>query len=57
MSFPGITAIFYKSGPDRWSGVLGWWVPAIAFGVWIMLMSADLLRRPNGYLDPVVGQA
>jgi hypothetical protein len=42
-SFPGVTVIFTKHGPWRWSGLFGFWVPAVVFGVWIVAMSVALL--------------
>jgi hypothetical protein len=47
LSVPGIVVIFVKSGPFTWSGALGFWVPAAAFGIWVVVMTVGLLS-PTG---------
>ena len=45
LSVPGVVVIFHKTGPWRWSGIFGFWLPAVVFGLWFVLMSATLLAR------------
>lgn len=41
---PGGFAVFFKDGPLAWSGVLAFWVPAVLFGVWFLVMCVVLYR-------------
>jgi hypothetical protein len=47
LTLPAAAVILTKTGPWRWSGFFGWWVPAIAFGVWFMAMTVTMLRPPR----------
>jgi hypothetical protein len=48
LSIPGVLVIFHKTGPWRWSGAIGFWVPAVVFGLWMIAMSAAMLTpRPS----------
>ena len=35
---------FFTSGPLAWNGLIGFWIPAAAFGTWILVMF-PILRR------------
>lgn len=35
---PGILVPFFTTGPFSWKGIVGFWIVAIAFFVWIILM-------------------
>lgn len=37
---PGVIAIFLKTGPFAWNGLLVWWVPFVAFTAWFLIMIA-----------------
>lgn len=41
---PGAFAFFLRSGPFAWNGVLSFWLAAAAFFVWLLTMSALVLR-------------
>jgi len=41
---PGAFLTFTKTGMFAWDGLFGFWVPAIAFFVWVVAMSVLLLR-------------
>jgi hypothetical protein len=41
---PGIVAMFLKTGPFAWNGLLVWWVPFAAFTAWFFVM-IGLTRR------------
>lgn len=43
---PAIAMPFFHEGPLSWRGLLPWWLGAIAFFAWIVVMSAVLLRAP-----------
>lgn len=38
---------FFKTGPFAWNGIVAFWVPAIAFGVWFFVMFFTLRRAIN----------
>ena len=40
----GIVAVFFKTGPFSWNGILGWWIPTISFAI-IMIVNLVLLHR------------
>jgi hypothetical protein len=33
---PGIFVAFFKTGPLAWNGVVGFWIPAVGFGIWVL---------------------
>lgn len=41
----GVLAVFFKSGPFSWNGVIGFWIPVIAFVVGMTVNMVLLLRR------------
>jgi len=49
---PGGLVVFFKSGPFAWDGLIGFWVPSAAFGVWIVAMTAIMLK----VLDRQIGE-
>jgi hypothetical protein len=38
---------FFKSVPFAWNGLFGWWLPAILFGAWFMVVWWMTLRAVN----------
>jgi hypothetical protein len=46
-SFCGVLVIFFKTGPFAWIGLFGWWIPVAVFAIWVVGISACLLRRPG----------
>jgi hypothetical protein len=44
MLFPFLLIAFFKTGPFAWNGAFGFYLPAGAFCVWILVMTAVLLR-------------
>jgi hypothetical protein len=40
----GIFIPFFKTGPLAWNGVIGFWVVATAFFVWVFLMWSLTVR-------------
>jgi hypothetical protein len=41
----GVLAVFFKSGPFAWNGVVGYWIPVILFVVGMSVTTWLLLRR------------
>ncbi|WBP95840.1 hypothetical protein O6072_06565 [Mycolicibacterium neoaurum] len=41
---PASLIIFFKSGPFAWTGLIGFWLPAAAFGIWYLVMTVVVLR-------------
>jgi hypothetical protein len=41
---PGSAIVFFKNGPVAWNGLFSWWMPVIAFAIWIAAMTAMLLK-------------
>ena len=37
--FPGGLLLFFKTGPFAYHGLFVFWVPMIAFGLWILILS------------------
>lgn len=42
--FPGALCVFFKTGPFAWNGVFAWWIPVVAFAVWLAVMTVLLLK-------------
>lgn len=41
---PASMILFFKSGPFAWTGVIGFWIPAVVFGTWYLVMTPLMLR-------------
>jgi hypothetical protein len=41
---PGTFSVFFHHGPVAWNGLLAFYVPVVAFGIWYFMMSLLLLR-------------
>jgi hypothetical protein len=41
----GVLAVFFKTGPFAWNGIIGFWIPVILFVVGMSVTTALLLRR------------
>jgi hypothetical protein len=41
----GVFAVFFKSGPWAWDGVIGYWIPVILFMVGLSVTSVLMMRR------------
>lgn len=41
---PGCLLTFFKAGPFAWNGILAFWVPAIIFGPWFLVMSTYVIK-------------
>lgn len=44
LALPGATVALMKIGPFTWSGVLGFWIPVIAFGLWTIASAWELQK-------------
>jgi hypothetical protein len=47
---PGGLVIFFRSGPFAWNGVFAFWLPAVVFGAWFIVM-ALVLRKAIAAAD------
>lgn len=45
---PANLLIFFKVGPFAWSGIFGFWVPAVVFGLWYLVVCWALLKAIAG---------
>ncbi|MCW3014535.1 MAG: hypothetical protein JWO02_1627 [Solirubrobacterales bacterium] len=41
----GVLAVFFHSGPFSWNGIMGYWIPVIAFAAGMSMTAVLLLRR------------
>lgn len=41
---PGALIVFFTSGPFSWNGLIGFWVPLVAFALWFLVMTPVLLQ-------------
>lgn len=41
---PGTLICFFFTGPFTWNGVIGFWIPVVAFILWIILMTPVMFR-------------
>jgi hypothetical protein len=41
---PGGVATFFKSGPFAWNGIFDFWIPLVAFSLWICVMAVLTAR-------------
>jgi hypothetical protein len=48
LAFPGSTIFLFHHGLLAWNGLLAWWIPLIAFGIWTAATSAAVLYALNG---------
>jgi hypothetical protein len=44
LSFPGQMVGVFMRGPFAWNGILAFWVPSVAFGIWITCMMIGMLK-------------
>jgi hypothetical protein len=44
---PATLIVFFKDGVFAWTGLIGFWIPAAAFGSWYLVMTWVLLRAIN----------
>lgn len=49
---PGGLATFFKTGAFAWNGLLAFWLAAVVFGLWYVVMTV-MLRRAIRAPDPV----
>jgi hypothetical protein len=47
MSAPDIFIVTTRNGPFAWNGLAGFWVAAVAFGGWVIVMSVVMIRATN----------
>jgi hypothetical protein len=45
---PGCLIAMFKSGPFAWNGLLAFWMPAIAYALWVMVMILPMLKAVGG---------
>ncbi|MGB8390637.1 MAG: hypothetical protein WCE76_23335, partial [Mycobacterium sp.] len=48
VQIPPVMLVFFKTGPFAWDGLISWWLPAIDFFGWIvvmMVLTATAARR------------
>jgi hypothetical protein len=50
---PGGLIIFFKQGAFAWNGLLAFWLVAVAFGAWVMVMSVLMMRARSRDDGPV----
>lgn len=43
---------FFKTGPMAWNGLIGFWIPAVVFGLWMLVMSVMTLRSIGTEVEP-----
>ena len=49
----------FKTGPMAWNGLFGWWIPLIAWSIWIIIETAVVLKainRDEQALEDVTGE-
>lgn len=49
---PGQLVLFFKDGPFSWHGIVALWIPFVAFFLWILIMSLQLLKAAS-QPDPI----
>jgi hypothetical protein len=49
---PGLFLPFFKTGPLAWNGILAFWVVAIAFFAWVIMMYVTTVRAINSDTRP-----
>ena len=53
---PASLLFFFKSGPFAWPGLFVWWIPAILFFVWYLVMARALLDALKHEVDETMGR-
>ena len=41
---PGTLVVMFLKGPFAWNGLLGFWIPAIVFGLWSNIMAPMMIK-------------
>ena len=44
---PAVLILFFKTGPFAYDGVIGFWLPTVAFFAWVMVMSWLVVKDVN----------
>ena len=44
---PGFAALFFKTGPFAWNGILPFWIPLSTLGAWFVVMTVLMLKIPE----------
>lgn len=44
---PGFAALFFKTGPFAWNGILPFWIPLSTLGAWFVVMTVLMLKAPD----------
>ena len=44
LAVPGGAVMIFNDGPLAWNGVIAFWIPLVAFSVWMIAVTAVLLR-------------
>jgi hypothetical protein len=51
---PGTLVVMFLKGPFAWNGLLGFWIPAIVFGLWTNVMAPMMIKAAKqATLGPV----
>jgi hypothetical protein len=53
---PGALVIVFKNGLFAWNGLMGWWVPAVVFGSWFLVMWFILRQAINNLEEEAADQ-
>lgn len=56
LSTPGVLALYFKTGPFSWNGILTFWIPATAFGVYLVVMTIVLLKAAKGHMAELAAE-
>lgn len=51
----GVLAVFFKTGPFSWNGIVGFWIPVLAFVAGMTMTMVLLLRRAR-YVDQLAAE-
>ncbi|HEY1969365.1 MAG TPA: hypothetical protein VGH89_15545 [Pseudonocardia sp.] len=54
---PSALVVFFKHGPLAWNGIFAWWLLAVAFFSWIMVLTWNLFRAIRQLEVSTVGPA
>ncbi len=57
MFTPGSVTVFFKDGPLAWNGVIAWYLPLGAFGIWVAGNSWLLFRSADRSVPQDLGPA